>query len=34
MMCDVAGEKLKVSQPKKKEFIKALGDFIGGGYDV
>ncbi len=32
--CDVAGEKLKVSQPRKKEFMKALGDYIGGGLDV
>ncbi len=30
MMCDVAGEKLKVSQPRKKEFLQALGRFIGG----
>ena len=34
MMCDVAGEKLKVSQPRKKDFLKALGDYIGGGLDV
>ena len=31
---DVAGEKLKVSQPKKKEFLRALNNYIGGGYDV
>ena len=28
---DVAGEKLKISQPKKKDFMKALNDYIGGG---
>ena len=31
---DVAGEKLKISQPKKKEFMRALNNYIGGGYDV
>lgn len=34
MICDVAGDKLKVSQPKKREFLKSLGDYIGGGLDV
>lgn len=32
--CDVAGEKLRISQPRKKEFMKALSDYIGGGLDV
>lgn len=31
---DVAGEKLKISQPKKKEFMCALNNYIGGGFDV
>ena len=31
MMCEIAGgEKLKVSQPRKKEFMQALGRYIGG----
>ena len=34
MMCDVAGEKLKVSQPRKKDFLNALCDYIGDGFDV
>ena len=29
-VCDVDGEKLKVSQPKKKEFVQALNNYIGG----
>lgn len=33
-MCDVAGEKLQVSQRKRKDFMKALNDYIGGGFDV
>lgn len=28
--CDVFGEKLKISQPRKKEFVQALNDYIGG----
>ena len=29
-ICDVGGDKLKVSQPKKKEFVQALNNYIGG----
>lgn len=31
---DVGGDKLKISQPKKKDFMKALNEFIGGGFNV
>lgn len=33
-ICFVDGEKLKISQPKKKSFMKALNDYICGGIDV
>ncbi len=29
---DVAGEMLKISQPKKKDFMRALNDYIGGNF--
>lgn len=31
---DVAGQPLRISQPRKKEFMRALNDYIGGGFDV
>lgn len=33
-ICFVDGDKLKISQPKKKSFMKALNDYICGGIDV
>lgn len=29
---DVGGDKLKISQPKKKDFMRALNEYIGGGF--
>lgn len=31
---DVDGEELKISQAKKQGFMKALNEYIGGGFDV
>lgn len=34
LVCEVGGRQLKISQTKKKDFMKALNDYISGGLDV
>ena len=33
-VCYVGGDELQISQRKRKDFMKALNDYIGGGFDV